>query len=275
MFVTSEPASQAAICGGYVRGRGVTASCLVLDQINQRWGESRMGNLTIERNRGVAATLDRIGVFIVGGEGGARRSNFLAAGTMQWQEGPALPLSSDMTDEPFYPCALTISATSFLVVRGTDIREFDAAIAGPRSNEGWREAGHWPALMSRRIRQPGCAKIGQKVIIAGGYDAGILSSTEVLDLVSRQVASGGEMNQPRMWFHIATIVSGGVEKTFALGGELKSFADGGDNDDKNTTSVEEWVEESSTWKTAASLVDLPTRSAFSLVVIPKRLICPV
>ena len=82
---------------------------------------------------------------------------------------------------------------------------------------------------------------------------------------------------PRMWFHIATIVSGGVERTFALGGELESFAVGGENDDKGTTSVEEWVEESSTWtwKAASSLVNLPTRSTFSVVVIPRRLICPV
>ena len=78
---------------------------------------------------------------------------------------------------------------------------------------------------------------------------------------------------PRMWFHIATIVSGGVERTFALGGELESFA--GENDDKDTASVEEWVEASSTWKAALSLVNLPTRSTFSVVVIPRRLICPV
>ena len=111
-------------------------------------------------------------------------------------EGPTLPLPGNVTDEFFYPCALTITATSFLVVHGTDIREFDAAIAGPRSNEGWREAGRWPTLMSRRISQPGCTKIGRQVIIAGGYDGGILSSTEVLDLESRQVVPGGEMIQP-------------------------------------------------------------------------------
>ena len=91
MFVTS---GQVATCGGYIRGRGVTASCLVLDQINQRWDESKMGNLTMERNGGVAVTLDRIGVFIVGGEERAARSNFLAAGTMQWEEpGGAHPPS--------------------------------------------------------------------------------------------------------------------------------------------------------------------------------------
>merc|ERR1719264_2035108 len=107
---------------------------------------------------GVAATLDHIGVFIVGGgrSNNTRTSEFLAAGTMQWQEGPALPVAM------FYPCAVTISPTSFLSIFGTHhtihqgepyIREFDAAIAGPTSIEGWRETGRWPALKTIRTHQ--------------------------------------------------------------------------------------------------------------------------
>merc|ERR1712037_183637 len=116
------------------------------------------------------------------------------------------------------PCAVEITPTSFLVVHGTDIREFDAAIAGPTSIEGWREAGRWPALKTYRTHWPGCAKIGQKVIIAGGNNRGAHSSTEELDLVNRRITSGGEMATPRMSFHIDTIVSGGEEKMFALAG---------------------------------------------------------
>ena len=273
MFVTT---GLLATCGGYIRGRGVTAACLVLDHVNQRWDENRMGNLTMPRNTGVAVTLDHVGVFILGGEDGPGRNDFLASGTMQWQEGPSIPVPVNMTDEFYYTCATPITSTSFLVIHGTDIREFDAAIAGPRSNEGWREAGRWPTLMTSRINQPGCAKIGEKVVIAGGYGGGILGSTEVLDLASRQIESGGEMSAPRMWLHLAKIVIGGVEKTFALGGELMSFATGGeDNAKDDMTSVEEWVEESSSWKAAKSLVNVPIRSTFSAVVIPRQLICPV
>merc|ERR1719460_2098442 len=105
-----------------------------------------------------------------------------------------------------YPCAVTISPTSFLSIAGTDIREFDAAIAGPTSIEGWQEAGRWPTLKTSRTSWPGCAKIGQKVIIAGGYNGGGLSSTRVLDLVNRRITSGGEMTTPRWWFHIAIII---------------------------------------------------------------------
>merc|ERR1719458_448044 len=173
-----------------------------------------MGSLTMKRGFGAVATLDHIGVFIVGGEAtnNWRTSEFLAAGAMQWQEGPALPV--DMN----HPCAVELTQTSFLSIYGTDIREFDVAIAGPTSIEGWREAGKWPTLKTSRSAWPGCAKIGQKVIIAGGNNGGSLSSTEVLDLVNRRITSGGDMATPRRYFHIATIVVGGEEKMFALAG---------------------------------------------------------
>ena len=108
-FVTSEPSALVATCGGFTGG-SYTASCLVFDQINQRWDETRMGSLTMRRYPSAVATLNSIGVFIIGGaiSSNARTSEFLAADTMQWQEGPALPV--DMA----YPCAVTITATSFL-----------------------------------------------------------------------------------------------------------------------------------------------------------------
>ena len=149
--MTSEPTALVATCGGW------KASCLVYDRINQRWEESRMGSLTMKRAYGGATRLNYIGVFIVGGAArtnNKRTSEFLAAGRMQWQEGPALPVDMD------YPCAVEITPTSFHSIYGTYIREFNAAIAGPTSIEGWREAGRWPALKTSRYNQPGCAKIG-------------------------------------------------------------------------------------------------------------------
>ena len=264
-FVTSEPNALVATCGGstmedYIESN--TPSCLVLDPINQRWDESRMGSLTTGRVYGAAATLDHIGVFIVGGDTGNNRrtTEFLAAGQMKWQEGPALPV--DMNK----PCSVDITASSFLIFHGTDIREFDAAIAGPTGSEGWREAGRWPALKTYRSGQPGCAKIGQKVIIAGGNNRriGSHSSTEVLDLVNRQITSGWQhqMATPRKWFHIATIAVRGKEKMFALAGHDSS---------NHLNTVEEWVEESSTWKAADNLVE--KRNSFAMVTAPRHLVC--
>ena len=219
-----------------------------------------MGNLTMVRVNGAAVTLNDIGVFIVGGTetDNAMTSEFLAAGSMQWQEGPALPVGMS------YLCAVSITPTSFLSIFGTDIREFDTAIAGPTSSEGWRDAGRWPSLKTSRTHNPGCTKIGQKVIIAGGYNGEELGSTEVLDLVDRQISLGGAMSSPRRLFHVATIISGGEEKTFALAGYDGSGY---------LEEVEEWIQASSTWKAANSLV--VTRRNFGAVAVPRRLICPL
>ena len=160
------------------------------------------------------------------------------------------------------PCVVAITLTSFLAIFGTDIREFDTAIAGPTSSEGWRDIGHWPALKPRRVSHPGCAKIGQKVVIAGGWNTGELSSTKVLDLVNRQISSEGEMASPRRWFHLATIISGGEEKIFALAGY---------NNGNILNTVEEWVEASSTWKATNNLIE--RRYYFGAVAVPRQLIC--
>ena len=70
------------------------------------------------------------------------------------------------------------------------------------------------------------------------------------------------MATPRKWFHIATIVLRGEEKMFALAGY------GGSS---HLNRVEEWVEESSTWKAAKSLFE--KRSGFAMVIAPRHLVC--
>ena len=64
---------------------------------------------------------------------------------------------------------------------------------------------------------------------------------------------------PRTYFHVGTIVSGGEEKMFAVGG--------------NSNTVEEWVEETSTWKAADNLAK--KRVLLGAAVVPRKLICPV
>ena len=115
-FVTAEPTALVATCGGLNTQGNITASprgndtasCLVFDPINQRWDKSRMGNLTMPRAGGAVVQLNNIGVFIVGGALTYNRwtSDFLAAGTMDWQAGPTLPTSMSS------PCAVTITPTS-------------------------------------------------------------------------------------------------------------------------------------------------------------------
>ena len=66
------------------------------------------------------------------------------------------------------PCVVGIAPTIFLAIQVNKIHEFNSDIGGPTINESWREAGRWPTLKKGRGNQ-GYAKIGQKVIIAGGY----------------------------------------------------------------------------------------------------------
>jgi len=221
-----------------------------------------MGSLTRLRNQAAVATLNSVGVFIIGGwaTNNERTSDFLAAGQMQWQEGPALPVDMERG-----PCAVTITPTSFLTIYGNHIREFDTLIGGPTSINGWTEAGRWPTLKTSRTFGPGCAKLGRKVIIAGGWgwNGGALRSTEVLDLDSREITAGGDLATPRHWFHLATLRRGGQEHVVAVAGW--------DASDNELNSVEEWVEESSTWKAADNIAQ--KRRFFGVVEVPRTLVC--
>merc|ERR1719219_2346103 len=266
-FKTSDPMPLIASCGGSTVSsrRDWTASCLVLDLENQRWDESRMGNLTMPRDGGAVVELKQ-GVLFLGGWGSATSkttSDFLATGSLQWQQGPRLPQAMDDV------CAVPVSPTKFLTINGNKIHEFDAAIAGPTSEEGWRDSTLWPTLETSR-RGHSCTKLGDKVILAGGgrYGRGVLQSTLVLDITTRTISTGGDMANPRRFFNLATISRGGGDTTFALGGESSFIS----QSSGYLNSVEEWEEESSTWKAAGNLDR--ARSLFSVVTIPKNIICP-
>merc|ERR1712110_1408489 len=213
-FKTSDPTPLIASCGGKTGGR-YTASCLVLDLENQRWDESRMGNLTTPRYTGAVVELKQ-GVLFLGGRGSATSwttSDFLATGSLQWQQGPRLPQGMS------YFCAVPVTESRFITINYDKIHEFDAAIAGPTSEEGWRDSTLWPTLETWRGDTPGCAKIGDKVILTGGTDGRrVLQSTLVLDITTRTISTGGDMATPRRWFNLATISRGGGDTTFAIAG---------------------------------------------------------
>ena len=257
-FITSDPTPLVATCGGYTDGSR-TASCLVLDLENQSWDESRMGSLTMPRKYGAVVKLKDIGVFFLGGRDDASRtSDFLATGSLQWQQGPPLPVVMD------YFCAVQITNTSFITVNGDEIHEFDAAIAGPTSEEGWRVSTRWGRLQTSRSAYPGCAKVGNKLIITGGSKKGFLKTTEVVDIASRTSSTGGDMAIPRTYFELATISGERRLTTFALGGRTSS--------DETVDTVEEWEEETSTWKAFGRLSK--ARRNFGVVAVQKEVICP-
>merc|ERR1712062_354434 len=202
---------------------------LKIDLDNQRWDESRMGSLTTRRYNGAVVELKQ-GVLFLGGEGSPAEttSDFLATGSLQWQQGPRLPQAMAGF------CAVPVTESSFITIREDKIHEFDAAIAGPTSEEGWRDSTLWPTLKTSRGRTPGCAKIGNKVILAGGFGGGrYLQSTTVLDITTRTISTGGDMATPRAWFNLATISRGGGDTTFAIAGTSSGVSE-------RLNSVEEW-----------------------------------
>ena len=73
------------------------------------------------------------------------------------------------------------------------------------------------------------------------------------------------MASPRAYFSLATLSNGGRDQLFAIGG----LVDGGST---VLNTVEEWVEESSTWKEAESLTT--ARQRFGVLPLAKHLICP-
>ena len=204
-------------------------------------------------------------VYVIGGYGGSSAGStteVLPAGSKTWQQGPQIPV-----EVQYGPCAVAISATSFLVFYRKEIREFDASTAGPTSNQGWAEEAKWPKLETSRALWPGCAKLGDdKIVIAGGFDGdSAVQTTEILDLTTRRISQGGKMATPRDSFHIISFKNNGVFTTLAVGG--------GDDGFNGLNTVEEWEPESESWSTVETRLK-EKRRIFGLVAVNKNLVCP-
>ena len=215
-----------------------------------------MSDLPEPRSDAAIARTDA-GTFLLGGGDSsslADTSAFLAADSMTWEEGPALPQAM------YSPCATQISPTSFLLLYSKTILEFDSSVAGPTSTAGWRPAGTWPDLLTYRELQLGCSVVGRTLYIAGGEDDNYntLQTTETLDLASRTISPGPSMASPRRYFHLVTLPG---PRLLAMGGR---------DDEWNTlASVEELVD--GAWVEAA---DMETgRSVYGAVAVPEGLVC--
>ena len=161
---------------------------------------------------------------------------------------------------------MAISGTSFLAIYGREIREFDTSVAGPTSSQGWREEGWWPKMETSRSYWPGCAKLGDKIIIAGGRDGSTThQTTEILDLTSRTISKGGNLVTPRKRFHMITMDNNGDSTTLALGGR--------DDDGNVLRSIEKWNPETETWSEVEEQLE-EKRGYSGLVAVPKNLVCP-
>merc|ERR1719222_209347 len=265
-FATTGPSPKIVTCGGKTT-QGVAASCLVLNVANQLWEENVVGDLPQPRRAAASVSIENAGTYLIGGTGSSlglinsmrRTSDFLEAGSTEWTAGPAIPVDMDR------PCVVSISQLSFLIIHGNTILEYQVDTSNPTSSSGWQSG--YPQLQTSRGKQPGCSKIGDQVVIAGGFDSlGIHRSTEVLNLSTRTIAYAGDMNSPRIYFHMATITMNGQQTLLALGGWL-----GGSN--SGLISVEHFNTTTNTW-TFASTGMVEARWQFEAVALPREILCP-
>jgi len=257
-FATTGPSSKVVTCGGWIAG-SLTASCLLLDLDNQLWDWNTIGQLPQSRCSHAVVSMEDIGTYLIGGSSShmRRTTDFLAQGSTQWVAGPAIPV--DMTT----PCAVKISDLSFLVIHNTDIREYQVDITDPTSNSGWQSSTKWPRLQTSRTSRPGCSKIENYIVIAGGWGSGTLRSTEVLNLSTRTIVYAGDMNSPRGWFHMATITRNGQQLILAFGGYSGS---------SNLNSVEMFNPSNNTWTLAPTTMQ-GAKSSFGAVPLTRAMIC--
>ena len=118
----------------------------------------------------------------------------------------------------------------------------------------------------------GCARIGSYVLIAGGTRSGgwgETSITKIIDIATRKVRLGGNLATPRAGLHLATVTSGGLTKTFALGGGRSI----GYGPQEWTSSVEEWDEDNLKWKPAGTNLK-EAKGYFAATTVPLSVICP-
>ena len=251
-FTTAEPEPRMAVCTGH-NGTDLLASCLVLIMETLSWDRDLMGPLPAPRYGPTVVTLKNIGNYMIGGgtPGNPLTTDFLASGSRHWVSGPAIP--KPMT----YPCSVVISERVFLVINSKNVLEYQVDLSNPSSDAGWQEASSWPQLQSTHGSWPGCSKVGRRVVVAGRS-----GKTEIIDLATRSIEYAGDLNTARHLFHIITITTEGIEKTFALGGLTGS---------NRLDTVEELDTDTLTWKTATAKL-LERRAWFGAVALPKSMI---
>ena len=92
-------------------------------------------------------------------------------------------------------------------------------------------------------------------MIAGGYN-GYLTSTEVFNLESKTIISGGDLQSARE-VTLVTVGSGSQLRTLAFGMAL----------------VEEWMEDMSAWREAGRLQKRRGSGSMGAVAVPEVLVC--
>ena len=104
------------------------------------------------------------------------------------------------------------------------------------------------------------------IVISGGRSSssGFLQSTEVLDLTTNSLVYAGDLNSPRIFFHMAIITRDGQQLLLAFGGYTGS---------STLNSVEQFNPSNNSWTLVPTSME-EARREFGAVVVPRELACP-
>ena len=122
-----------------------------------------------------------------------------------------------------------------------------------RATQQWLPASTWPSLQTAR-RYHGCAVVGSTAVVAGG-DGGE-ASTELFNLDTKTRIPGGALQSART-VDLVTVGSGSQLRLLAFGNNL----------------VEEWQEETSTWREAGRLEESRNSLYMGAVAVTEGLVC--
>ena len=91
-------------------------------------------------------------------------------------------------------------------------------------------------------------------------------------MLTKQIAWGGKLRTAKKSLGAVTIINGGKERMFSFGGFVQFAFFFFRWYDAYYKEVDEWVEETSSWRPVTSL--LQKRTFFGAVSVPKQLVCP-
>jgi len=222
-------------CGGEASDGEDNFECVALDLESQTW----VHHSTLDRPRILSSslTIPGVGLFIIGGFK-ENSTLLLPTGTTEWVDGPVIPGNGN-----YGSCSVAISDTKFLVIGGSEnynqVTEYD-------TNTGqWTQ---WPELHQPRWGHA-CTKLGDQIIIAGGsINFGILSSTSILDITTKEQRKAGNLAIEKAWFGMQVLDG----KVFAFGGQSAR------KEVYNT--IEQWDESFEEWVLIEDGLDVPNKA---------------
>ena len=224
-FVT--PDDRVMVCGG-LQGWGWSqsnsASCLEYNLDSNAWRPHSY--LRAKRERAVSVSFPS-GVLVLGGQNvwenyytvpAYSTSDYLARGSSTWQAGPDLPIVGGYAYDDAM-CAVAISDTSMLVIGLRSQYQY----IWEYSMQTFRWS-RWSATFRVERHASACHKVGDTVVVAGGYPG--YKSTEVIDLNTKRIRQAGDTASPRFFFgflemglpnRTLILTFGGVGDTWAVG----------------------------------------------------------